>query len=142
MLKQPNRTKFKKYKKRYLKKNNLATTQFRLKYGFIGLKAKSSLRINARQIESFRQCVSRYLMRRGKIWLQIFPYLPVSSKPTENRMGKGKGSIDYWCFPVKIGFILIEISGVSFFKAKNALTKAQNKLPIRTQIVSLFKKYA
>jgi large subunit ribosomal protein L16 len=134
MLKQPKQTKFKKFKKTYLK-NCLETRAFTLHNGFIGLKATSSLRITARQIEALRQCMSRELKRRGKIWLNLFPYIPVSSKPTENRMGKGKGSIDYWCAPVKVGSILVEISGVPLFKARQALLKGRNKLPIKTRIV-------
>jgi len=140
MLKQPKQTKFKKFKKRYLK-NSLETRAFRLQRGFIGLKAKSSLRITARQIEAMRQTISRQLKRRGKIWLNIFPHIPVSSKPTEIRMGKGKGSIDYWCFHVKIGVVILELAGVSFFKAKQALLKGRNKLPIKTVIISNVKNY-
>jgi large subunit ribosomal protein L16 len=94
-----------------------------------------SLRITARQIEAVRQCVTRELGRRGKVWVNIFPHIPVTSKPTENRMGKGKGAISYWCVPVKIGTILFEITGVSLITAKLALLKGANKLPIKTKIV-------
>jgi large subunit ribosomal protein L16 len=134
MLLQPNRTKFKKLKKKYLT-NFLETRSFKLHQGKIGLKAMSSLRITARQIEAVRQCVTRGLGRQGKVWVNIFPHIPVTSKPTENRMGKGKGAISYWCAPVKIGAILFEITGVSLITAKVALQKGANKLPIRTKIV-------
>jgi len=137
MLKQPKQTKFKKLKKTYLK-NCLETRSFCLRKGFVGLKAGESLRITARQIEALRQCISRELKRRGKIWINIFPNIPVCSKPTENRMGKGKGSVDYWCAPVKVGAILIEIGGVPFFKAKQALLKGRNKLPIKARLVSKY----
>lgn len=138
MLKQPKQTKFKKFKKTYLK-NCLEVRSSRLTHGFIGLKANSSLRITARQIEALRQCISRELKRRGKIWFNIFPHIPVTSKPTENRMGKGKGSLNYWCVPVKVGTILVEIAGVSFFKAKQALLRGCNKLPIKSRIISKYK---
>jgi len=134
MLLQPNRTKFKKLKKKYLT-NFLETRSFKLHQGKIGLKAMGSLRITARQIEAVRQCVTRGLGRQGKVWVNIFPHIPVTSKPTENRMGKGKGAISYWCAPVKIGAILFEITGVSLITAKAALQKGANKLPIRTKIV-------
>jgi large subunit ribosomal protein L16 len=134
MLKQPKQIKFKKLKKTYLK-NCLETRCFRLIHGSIGLKATSSLRITARQLEALRQCVSRELKRCGKVWFNIFPHIPVSSKPTENRMGKGKGSLNYWCVPVKVGTVLIEIAGVSLFKAKQALLKGRTKLPIQSRII-------
>jgi len=134
MLLQPNRTKFKKLKKKYLS-NILETRSFKLNQGTIGLKALGSLRITARQIEAVRQCVTRELGRKGKVWVNIFPHIPVTSKPTENRMGKGKGAISYWCAPIKIGTILFEITGVSLVKAKLALLKGANKLPIKTKIV-------
>jgi large subunit ribosomal protein L16 len=138
MLKQPKRIKFKRLKKTYLK-NCLETRSFHLNHGFIGLKASSSLRITARQMEALRQCLSRELKRRGKIWFNIFPHTPVSSKPTENRMGKGKGSLDYWCTPIKVGTVLVEIGGISFFKAKEALLKGRNKLPIKSSLISKYK---
>jgi large subunit ribosomal protein L16 len=134
MLLQPNKTKFKKFKKRYLSKS-IETRSCSLKFGFIGLKAVEQIRITSRQIEAVRQCMNRILRRRGKIWVNIFPHIAVTSKPTENRMGKGKGAISYWCVPVKIGTILFEITGVSLIKARQALLKAANKLPIKTRII-------
>jgi len=101
----------------------------------IGLKSVETLRITSRQIEAVRQCINRELGRRGKIWVNIFPHIPVTSKPTENRMGKGKGAVSYWCVPVKIGTILFEITGVPLLKARQALIKGSNKLPIKTRIV-------
>jgi len=134
MLLQPKKTKYKKQKKNYLI-NNIETRACKLNHGSIGLKATQSLRLTSRQIEAVRQCVSRELGRKGKIWVNIFPHISVSAKPTENRMGKGKGAISYWCSPVKIGTILFEITGVPILKAKLALIKGGNKLPIKTKII-------
>jgi large subunit ribosomal protein L16 len=134
MLLQPKKTKFKKFKKNYLT-NYIETKANKLTKGLIGLKALESARLTSRQIESVRQCVNRELNRKGKIWLNIFPHIAVTAKPTENRMGKGKGAVSYWCIPIKIGTILLEIGGVSFFKAKQALLKGSNKLPIKTKII-------
>jgi large subunit ribosomal protein L16 len=134
MILQPKRTKYKKNKKNYLS-NKIETKSYKLKHGFIGLKSLESTRITARQIEAVRKCVNRELGRKGKVWINIFPHIPVTGKPSENRMGKGKGSIDYWCSPVKIGSVLFEICGVSFAKAKTALLKGSNKLPVKTKII-------
>jgi large subunit ribosomal protein L16 len=134
MLLQPKKTKFKKLKKNFLS-NSLETKACHLEHGFIGLKALESYRITSRQIEAVRQCMNRELKRRGKIWIKIFPHIPVTQTPTENRMGKGKGSVAYWCAPVKIGAVLFEITGVPLVKAKQALQKGSHKLPIKTKIV-------
>lgn len=135
MLLQPKKTKFKKLKKKYLSKF-LETRSYKLQKGSIGLKALDSFRMTSRQIESIRQCINREIGRRGKIWINIFPHIPVSETPTENRMGKGKGSISYWCAPVKTGSILFEIEGVPLFKAQEALIKGGNKLSIKTKIIT------
>jgi len=134
MLLQPKKTKFKKLKKFFLS-HSLETKACHLEHGFIGLKALESYRITSRQIEAVRQCMNRELKRRGKIWIKIFPHIPVTQTPTENRMGKGKGSVAYWCAPVKIGAVLFEITGVPLVKAKQALQKGSHKLPIKTKIV-------
>ena len=117
MLLQPKRTKFKKFKKNYLS-HKIETKSYKLNNGFIGLKALESIRITSRQIEAVRKCVNRDLGRKGKVWINIFPHIPVTSKPSENRMGKGKGSVDYWCAPVKIGTVLFEICGPTGFAAE------------------------
>lgn len=134
MLLQPKKTKFKKNRKNYLK-NCLETKSFELRHGSIGLKSLGSLRITSRQIEAVRQCINRDLGRYGKIWINIFPQIPVTKKPTENRMGKGKGSVSFWCAPIKVGTILFEIGGVANMKAKQALIKGGKKLPIKTKII-------
>jgi large subunit ribosomal protein L16 len=134
MLLQPKKLKFKKLKKNYLK-NCLETKSFELRQGTVGLKALSSMRITSRQIEAVRQCINRDLNRRGKIWINVFPQISVTKKPTENRMGKGKGSVSFWCAPIKIGTILFEITGVSNTLAKQALTRGANKLPVKTKVI-------
>ena len=134
MLLQPKKTNFKKLKKGFLK-HSLETKSHNLNFGIIGLKSLGTTHITARQIEAVRQCINRDLKRRGKVWINIIPSIPVTSTPTENRMGKGKGSVSYWCAPIKIGTVLFEISGVSLLKAKQALLKGANKLPIKTKII-------
>jgi len=134
MLLQPKKIKKTKFKKNYLS-NCIETKANRLSKGLIGLKALESTRLTSRQIESIRQSVNRNLSRKGKIWFNVFPNISATSKPTENRMGKGKGSIDYWFAPVKVGTILLEIGGVPFLKAKQALAKGAKKLPIKTKII-------
>jgi large subunit ribosomal protein L16 len=131
---QPKRSNFKKLRKNYIK-NCLETKSFELRHGTAGLKALSSMRVTSRQIEAVRQCINRNLGRRGKIWINIFPHIPVTKKPTENRMGKGKGSVSFWCAPVKVGAILFEITGVSSTMAKKALMKGGNKLPVKTKVI-------
>lgn len=131
---QPKRLNFKKLRKNYIK-NCLETRSFLLRHGTVGLKILSSMRVTSRQIEAVRQCINRSLGRRGKIWINIFPHIPVTKKPTENRMGKGKGSVSFWCAPVKVGTILFEIAGVSSMMAKKALMKGGNKLPVKTKVI-------
>jgi large subunit ribosomal protein L16 len=135
MLLQPRQFKHRKLKKRYLNNQLIETKSNFLRFGEIGLKALAGTRLTARQIESVRQCINRNLSRKGKIWITVFPSIPVTSKPTENRMGKGKGSVSYWSAPIKAGTILFEITGVSQTQAKVALLKGASKLPIPTKIV-------
>jgi large subunit ribosomal protein L16 len=135
MLLQPKKTKFKKFKKKYIK-HKVETKNFSLTKGTVGLKALESFRLTARQVEAVRQCINRELQRKGHIWLGVFPQISVTKTPTENRMGKGKGAIAYWCAPVKVGTILLEIGGVSLFKAKQALLKGSTKLPIKTKVIT------
>ena len=135
MLLQPKQFKHRKLKKRYINNQLLETKSSRLVYGQVGLKALASARITARQIEAVRQCINRNLNRKGKIWINVFPSIPVTSKPTENRMGKGKGAVSHWIAPVKSGKILFEITGVPVAKARFALLKGASKLPIATKII-------
>lgn len=106
-----------------------------LSFGDFGLKALEPRFITSRQIEACRIAISRSLQREGKTFIRIFPDRPVTSKPAETRMGKGKGALDHWVAAVKPGRILFEISGVSEEKAREALRRASHKLPIKTKFV-------
>lgn len=133
MFLQPKRIKYKKsYKGKYLKLNFKSN---KLKFGTIGLKAAESGMISARQIEAARQAINRKIKRKGKIWIRIFPSIPVTKKPTEARMGKGKGSLNYWGAKVRGGTILFELCGVTFNKALSAFHTGGAKLPIKTLII-------
>ena len=134
MLLQPKRTKFKKLRKNYLR-NLIEKGSFRLRFGSIALQAIESCRLTSRQLEATRQCIRRHLGRKGKIWIKIFPQIPVTRKPISTRMGKGKGSISFWCSPIKVGAVLFEICGVSLYKAEHAFIKGSYKLPIKTRIL-------
>jgi large subunit ribosomal protein L16 len=107
-----------------------------LNFGSYGLKAVEPERITARQIEAARRAITRHMKRQGRVWIRIFPDTPVSSKPTEVRMGKGKGSTDYWAAKVKPGRIMFEIDGVSEVIAREALRLGAMKLPVLTRIVA------
>jgi large subunit ribosomal protein L16 len=136
MFLQPRKTKYKKLKKVYLTKL-LATSCFKLEFGDFGIKILEATKLTAKQIESVRQTINRQLSRKGKVWVRVFPHIPVTSKPTENRMGKGKGSVDYWCAPIKAGTVLFEIGGnVPKIKVLEALKKGCSKLPVQTRIIS------
>ena len=130
---QPKRTKFRKTFKGKIRGN--AKGGFTLNFGSYGLKALEPERVTARQIEATRRAVTRYMKRQGKVWIRVFPDTPVSAKPIEVRMGKGKGSTDRWVAKVKPGRILFEIDGVSEEIAREALRLGAAKLPIRTKIV-------
>jgi large subunit ribosomal protein L16 len=105
-----------------------------LKKGCFGLVAQESVLLTAFQIEATRQVINRYLKRKGKIWINVFPDVPLTSKPTEVRMGKGKGAVKYWVCRVKQGKVLFEVDGVSEQRILDALKAAQKKLPIKTYI--------
>lgn len=131
---QPKRTKFRKAHKGRI--HGVAKGGTELNFGEYGLKAQEPERITARQIEAARRAMTRYMKRAGRVWIRIFPDLPVSSKPTEVRMGKGKGAPDYWAARVKPGRIMFEIDGVSEEVAREALRLAAMKLPVKTRFVS------
>lgn len=130
---QPKRTKFRKQFKGSIK--GLAKGGSDLNFGTYGLKATEPERITARQIEAARRAMTRHMKRQGRVWIRIFPDTPVTSKPVEVRMGKGKGSIDFWACKVKPGRVLFEIDGVAEVVAREALRLAAMKLPIKTRIV-------
>ena len=130
---QPTRTKYRKaFKGRIKGKASRAVT---LNYGQFGLKAMQPERVIGKQIEAARVALTRYMKRTGKVWTRIFPNIPVSKKPTEVRMGKGKGSPEYWAATVKPGRVLFECEGVDFETAKEALRLAAQKLPIKTKFI-------
>lgn len=106
-----------------------------LTYGSFGLKSLDSKWITARQIEAARVAATRYMKREGQMWIRIFPDKPITKKPLEVRMGKGKGGVEYWAAVVKPGRILFEVSGVPIETAKEALRLAAQKLPVRTKFV-------
>ena len=110
MLLRPKRTLYRKLKKSYLTNQLVETKNNTLKFGRYGIKVLEATRMTARQIESIRQCVNRNLKRKGKLWITIFPHIPVTQKPTENRMGKGKGAIAFWTSQVEAGQILFELT--------------------------------
>jgi large subunit ribosomal protein L16 len=130
---QPKRTKFRKQFKGRIKGD--AKGGFSLDFGSFGLKALEPERVTARQIEAARRAITRQMKRQGRVWIRVFPDVPVSSKPTEVRMGKGKGAPEYWACRVKPGRILFEIDGVSPEIATEALRLGAAKLPIRTRFV-------
>lgn len=130
---QPKRTKFRKAHKGRI--HGMAKGGSDLNFGQFGLKATAPGRVTARQIESARRAMTRHMKRSGKVWIRIFPDVPVSSKPAEVRMGKGKGSPDYWAARVKPGRVMFEIDGVTDEVAKGAFERAAAKLPISTRIV-------
>ena len=130
---QPKRTKFRKMHKGRI--HGMAKGGSDLTFGTYGLKATQPERITARQIEAARRAMTRQMKRQGRVWIRIFPDTPVTSKPTEVRMGNGKGSVDFWAAKVKPGRIMFEIDGVDENVAREALRLAAMKLPIKTRIV-------
>ena len=130
---QPNRTKFRKGHKGRI--HGAATSGTALNFGQFGLKALEPERVTARQIEAARRAMTRHMKRAGRVWIRIFPDVPVSKKPIEVRMGKGKGSPEFWCCRVHPGRIMFEVDGVSVQTAREALRLGAAKLPIRTRFV-------
>jgi large subunit ribosomal protein L16 len=130
---QPSRTKFRKQHKGRIK--GAATSGATLSFGQFGLKAIEPDRVTARQIEAARRAMTRHMKRAGRVWIRVFPDVPVSKKPLEVRMGSGKGAPEYWVVRIKPGRILFEIDGVTTTTAKEALGLAAAKLPIKTRFV-------
>lgn len=130
---QPKRTKFRKQFKG--RNRGLALVGNSVSFGEFGLKAVSRGRITARQIEAARRAISRHVRRGGKIWIRIFPDKPISKKPLEVRMGKGKGAVEYWVAEIQPGKVLYEMEGVDEAVAREALTLAAAKLSVRTTFV-------
>ena len=131
---QPKKTKYRKAFKGRI--HGTAKGGTLLNFGSYGLKAVEPERITARQIEAARRAITRHMKRQGRVWIRIFPDLPVTDKPAEVRMGKGKGSVEYWAARVAPGRIMFEIDGVADDIARDALKLGAAKLPIRTRIVT------
>ena len=130
---QPTRSKYRKAHKGRI--HGKASRAILLNYGAYGLKAIEPERIIGKQIEAARVALTRHMQRTGKVWSRIFPNIPVSKKPVEVRMGKGKGAPEFWACRVKPGRILFEVDGVSEEVAREALYKASTKLPIKTKFI-------
>ena len=131
---QPKRTKYRKAFKG--RSSGAAKGGFNLDFGAYGLKAMEPDRLTARQIEAARRAITRHMKRAGRVWIRIFPDVPVSKKPAEVRMGSGKGAPEFWAARVKPGRILFELEGVTPQIAKEALALAAAKLPIKTRFVA------
>ncbi|WP_316015376.1 50S ribosomal protein L16 [Roseobacter sp. HKCCA0434] len=129
----PKRTKYRKQQKGRI--HGEAKGGSTLTFGQYGLKATTPERVTARQIEAARRAMTRHMKRQGRVWIRIFPDVPVTSKPTEVRMGKGKGSVDYWAAKVKPGRVMFEIDGVNEEIAREALRLAAMKLPVKCRFV-------
>ena len=131
---QPKKTKYKKQQKGKLR--GFATSGAKVNFGHFGLKATTRGRVTARQIEAARRAMTRHIKRGGKIWIRIFPDVPITKKPVEVRMGKGKGNVEYWVAKVQPGKILYEMEGVTEEIAREAFRLAASKLPVITTFVT------
>jgi large subunit ribosomal protein L16 len=131
---QPKRTKFRKQFKGRI--HGKATSANKLDFGEYGLKAIEPDRVTARQIEAARRAITRAMKRQGRVWIRMFPDIPVSKKPAEVRMGAGKGAPEFWACRVKPGRVLFEVDGVNSATAKEALSLAAAKLPIKTKFIT------
>ena len=131
---QPKRTKYRKAFKGRI--SGAAKGGFNLDFGSFGLKAMEPDRLTARQIEAARRAITRHMKRAGRVWIRVFPDVPISKKPAEVRMGSGKGAPEFWAARVKPGRILFELEGVPVLVAKEALALAAAKLPIKTRFVA------
>jgi len=132
---QPKKIRWRKHHKELQRLRGISPRGASLNFGTYGLKAMEPGRITARQIEAARIAMTRHIKRQGRIWIRMFPDLPVSSKPAEVRMGKGKGSPEYWVAAVRMGRILYEMDGVDEDIAREAFALAAAKLPVRTKVV-------
>ena len=131
---QPKRTKYRKAHKGRI--HGLAKGGTALNFGAFGLKALTPERVTARQIEAARRAITRHMKRQGRVWIRIFPDVPVTAKPAEVRQGKGKGSVEFWAAKVKPGRIMFEVDSVSYDIAKRAFELAAAKLPVQTKMVA------
>jgi large subunit ribosomal protein L16 len=130
---QPKRTKFRKQFK--MRNRGLAHVGSSVSFGTFGLKSMERGRMTARQIEAARRAMTRHVKRQGKIWIRVFPDKPITKKPLEVRMGKGKGSVEYWVALIKPGQMLFEMQGVDEVTAREAFELAAAKLPVKTTVI-------
>lgn len=131
---QPKKTKYRKAHKGRI--SGAAKGGYSLAFGQYGLKAMQPERITARQIEAARRAISRHMKRVGRVWIRIFPDVPITKKPAEVRMGSGKGSVEYWAARVEAGRIMFEVDGVSEQVAREAFDRASAKLPVKTKFIA------
>ncbi|MBU2101405.1 50S ribosomal protein L16 [Patescibacteria group bacterium] len=135
MLLQPKKVKHRKWHKGRSRKRQMETRGTKLSFGNYGLQALGSAWLNSRQIEAGRRAITHYLKREGKVWIRVFPDKPVTQKAAEVGMGKGKGSVDHYVFPVRPGRVIYEIGGVGEEKARGALRRASHKMPFKTRLL-------
>ncbi len=133
----PKRVKYRKQQKGRVR--GIATAGNRLNFGDYGMQALQCGWLTSQQIESARVAINRYIRRSGKLWIRVFPDKPVTKKPQETRMGKGKGAPEFWVAPVKTGRILFELEGAPYHVAKEAMRRAGHKLPIKVNFISRVK---
>ncbi|MFW5698393.1 MAG: 50S ribosomal protein L16 [Planctomycetota bacterium] len=131
----PNQVKFRKQHTRGFNPKHIATRGNKVSFGDYGLQAIEGGEITSRQIESARVAASHHMGRQGKMWIRVFPHTPVTGRPAETRMGKGKGAVDYWCAKVKPGTVLFELAGVTEDIAREAMRRQTHKLPIRMRLI-------
>ncbi|MEM9227945.1 MAG: 50S ribosomal protein L16 [Verrucomicrobiota bacterium] len=130
----PSRTKYRKVQKGRIR--GLAKGGDTLAFGDFGIQSLERGRLTASQLEAARVAINRYLKRKGKVWIRVFPHKPVTKKPAETRQGKGKGSVEYWCAVIKPGVILFEVGGTSQTLAREAMRLADGKLPFKCRFIS------
>ena len=132
----PKKVKHRKWQKGRSRTRTVETRGLELSYGQFGLKSTESAWVNSRQIEAARKTITNYLKRDGRLWIRIFPDKPVTKKPAETRMGKGKGAPDHWAAVIRPGRVLFEVEGLTLDEAQRALKMASYKLPIRTKFIA------
>ena len=131
----PKKVKHRKWQKGRSKKREVETRGLKVSYGQFGLKATESARLTSRQIEAARRTITGFIKREGKLWIRVFPDKPITKRPPETTMGGGKGSVEYYIFPVRAGRVIFEMDGVSREKAAQALRLAVYKLPFKTKMI-------
>lgn len=131
----PKKVKHRKWQKGRSLSRKVETRGLSVSYGQYGLKATEAARLTSRQIESARRTVTHFLKRQGRLWIRVFPDKPITKRPPETTMGGGKGSVEYYVFPVKPGRVILEVDGVSEATAREALRRAGHKLPFKSRVV-------